>query len=310
MANSITQKKYTQSQKVKDAFDNYTNHKLNNKPSDYSFSGSELLNQTQDKYFNKENFSYDVSTDPLYTQYKEMYQTQGKKAMEDSVGNAISQTGGYGNSYAQTVGMSTYNDYMGELSNIIPELYSAAYSRYESELENLESKLGYLLDKDKSEYSKYLDSYKFYEDESDDLLKLYLSEYENDIDIQNSDWESAYKLAMAEQERELANAELGYKYHVSNLNNEQFNKELDLKKQQADDKNAQYWNDFNYTTRETLREDEIYALMSDGNLYDALRALDHKYVDNEVARYKALLMGFDKDYVDAYFSAQKKGGSK
>lgn len=47
-------------------------------------------------------FSYDVNGDPLYRQYAEQYQRQGKAAMEDTLGAAAGLTGGYGSSYATT----------------------------------------------------------------------------------------------------------------------------------------------------------------------------------------------------------------
>ncbi len=327
MATSLSKKKYTESQKVKNAFDEYNTYKNTQKPADYSFSDSELLKNTQDKYFNAEKFSYDVYSDPLYNQYKQLYVSEGKKAMENAIGNASAITGGYGNSYAQTAGNLAYNEHLDKLTNVIPELYSAAYSRYEDELDRIEKQLGYLADKDDTEYSRYLDQYKIYSDEVDALRNLYLQEYENDMEIQDSEWESAYKIAMAEQEKAIANANLGYKYYAARQDQAQFEAEMEYKQTQAanDDKyreeelriqrekvenaNEQYWNDYDYKTRETLREDEIYTLLKSGNKYDALCAIDHKYEDDEVAKYKAYLMGFDKKYVESYFKAKnKKGG--
>ena len=95
-----------------------------------------------------------------------------------------------------------------------------------------------------------------------------------------------------------------YKQEQAAKDNELKDYELRLKRMQIANENAQYWNDYNEKTRESIREDEIYALMKKGDMYEAICALDQKYQDNEVARYKALLMGFDKDYVDAYFNAQ------
>jgi len=330
-------KKYNESQKVKDAFEKYNTYKNTQKPKDYAFSDSDLLSQTQDKYFNADDFSYDVSKDPAYIQYKQLYQSNGKKAMEDFMGNASFLTGGYGNSYALTAGMNSYNEYMDKLNNVIPELYSAAYSRYESELDRLENKLGYLANKDKNEYGKYLDEYNIYSNEVDSLRDLYLSEYENDINIQDSEWEAAYKLAMAEQDKAMSDAELAYKYYASeqnkansdaelaykyytaNLDKEMFDKDLEYKKQSdATDnfyrffdllhdasKNSQSWAEFNEKNRETLREDEIYVILGKQGEYDALAALDMNYNSDEMVRNKALAMGIEKSYIDAYFEAKK-----
>lgn len=331
---SISEKKYKESEKVKNAYNAYSNYKKNNKPGEYSFSDQELLNNTQNKYLNTPDFSYDANTDPLYKQYESLYRTQGKKAMEDAIGEAASLTGGYANSYAQTAGNEAYTDYLSELNSLLPELYQTAYSKYSSDLDKLEDQLAYLSQKNESEYSKYLDSYNQYSDEVDKLFDIYLNEYKYDIELQDSEWEAAYKIAMAAQEKEIADAELeykyydsdqqkaisdannAYKYYAANLNNEQFNKELEYKTQVAKDdaeirktelrnKDNQYWNDYDTEQRnaQSMRDDEILTLLRNGNEYEAMVALDQKYTDKDVTRSKAILMGFDPDYVDSYIKA-------
>ncbi len=320
MASSLSQKKYNESEKVKKAYEDYINYKDSNKPSDYSFSDSGLLKKTQDKYFNMPDFSYDVQRDPIYRQYRQSYLTDGKKAMADSIGNSVSLTGGYGNSFAQNAGLSSYNSYVEKLNNVIPELYDAAYSRYESEFDRLEKQLGYLSDKNEKEYARYLDSYNIYSDEVDDLRSLYLKQYENDIDIQDSDWESAYKMAMAEQEKEREKAELAYKYYAEQLEQKRFDdeleyknnisssdekfreEELELERQKLENDREQYWNDFNYKNQTILREDEIYTLWLEGYVTEALRALEISCGNAESAKHKALLMGFNKKEVERYFN--------
>ena len=307
-------------EKVRKAYEDYLNYKDSNKPSDYSFSDSELLNQTQNKYFNMPDFSYDVQRDPIYRQYRQSYLTEGKKAMEDSIGKGASMTGGYSNSFAQNAGMSSYNNYVDKLNNVIPELYAAAYSRYESEFDRLEKQLGYLSDKNQQEYKRYLDSYNIYSDEVDDLRSLYLKEYESDIGIQDSEWESAYKIAMAEQEKELKNAELAYKYYAEQLQQKRFEQELEykntlssnddrlreleleLERQKLENESEEYWNDFKYKSETVLRDDEIYTLWLEGYVTEALRALEISCGNTESAKHKALLMGFNKKEVEKYFS--------
>ncbi len=336
MATNLTKKKYEESQKVEDAFQNYNDYKNNNKPQDFTFSDAELLTQTQNEFFNKEAFSYDVDSDPLYNQYKKNYIEQGKQAMEDSVGNASALSGGYGNSYAQTAGIKAYNSYLDKLNNIVPELYEAAYSRYNDELKTLESKLGYLTDKNKEEYSRYLDSYSIYENEVNALRDLYLSEYENDMAIQDSEWESAYKLAMKEQEKQIADAEIGYKYYAANLNQQQFDaklaaeqaqfdakmayqqsldeqedkyreQELRIERQKVVNENRQFWAEFDEKTKDYISQNELYIMQANGQLYDVMSALDYNYEDESTVRYKALVMGIDEDFIDSYFEAKYKG---
>jgi len=317
---TLQQKKYTESDKVKEAYQNYLDYKDSNLPNDYVFSQDELLKATQDELFNKEDFSYDVESDPLYGQYKSMYTDAGRSAMEDSVGNASALTGGYGNSYAQTAGISAYNAYLGKLNNVIPQLYDAAYSRYNDELDRLEHKLGYLSDQNKEEYSRYLDGYNAYTNEVNALRELYLREYDNDIAIQDSEWESAYKIAMAEQQREIANAELGYKYYAANQSQAQFEaqlayqKELDaanelyrqeqlaVERRKVVNQNSQFWAEFNSDHAEKYTTNELYALRGNEYWFDLIAALDYNYSDDEMVRLKALTLGVEPEYLDAYFA--------
>lgn len=99
------------------------------------------LTDTMNAIDNREKFSYDVNGDALYQQYKDQYINQGKMAMMDTMGQAAAMTGGYGNSYAQSVGQQAYQGYMQQLTDKIPELYSLALDKYNSEGQDLYNKL-------------------------------------------------------------------------------------------------------------------------------------------------------------------------
>ena len=71
-----------------------------------------------------------MNSDALYQQYRDLYTQQGQMAMMDTMGQAAAMTGGYGNSYAQTAGQQMYNQYLGKLNEVVPELYQQAYNRY------------------------------------------------------------------------------------------------------------------------------------------------------------------------------------
>lgn len=80
-----------------------------------------------------ESFTYDPMSDELYQMYQKQYMENGQLAMKDTMANAAILSGGYGNSYAQTVGQQVYNQHMSELDSMIPELYEAAYGRWRDE---------------------------------------------------------------------------------------------------------------------------------------------------------------------------------
>lgn len=86
-----------------------------------------------DKIMNRGTFSYDAESDPLYQQYRDQYTTLGKRAMRDTMGQAAALTGGYGSTYAQQAGQQSYDAYLARLNDVLPELYSDAYGRWQDE---------------------------------------------------------------------------------------------------------------------------------------------------------------------------------
>lgn len=87
-------------------------------------------------------FSYDFSTDPMFQNMLGSYQAMGQNAMKDTVAQSSALTGGYGNSWAQTAGQQTYNQYLQDAFNNLPEYYQLALSAYESERDALLDKYG------------------------------------------------------------------------------------------------------------------------------------------------------------------------
>ncbi len=281
--------KYKEDEKVKNAFKEYSNFKENEKPKSYSFSDSALLDKTKNEYMNTPSFSYDLNSDPLYQQYKDSYLREGKKAMEDTVGNASALTGGYANSYAVSAGAASYNNYVDKLNDVIPELYSLAYEGHKDSLDLLSNKLDYLTNKDKEEYSRYQDSYKNYTDELDSLRDFYLTSSENDRNTQKNEWDASYKNASLNQDKYEFEAEKDIKLKELLLKQEQ--QSLDREK-------------FDEETKEFFREDELYVMLGNGGYYNALRALDVNYDNDEVIKLRALSMGIPEDYIDSYIDAK------
>ena len=103
------------------------------------------------------DFSYDPSADPLYRQYRERYTALGKTAMEDAVGKAASLTGGYGSTYGEVAGKQQYDLWLSKLFDLMPELYSRAYSRYKDDADSLKTQYDLLTDKEESDYKRYRD---------------------------------------------------------------------------------------------------------------------------------------------------------
>ena len=111
-----------------------------------------------EQYENRDPFSYDFNSDALYQQYKDQYIQQGQMAMMDTMGQAAAMTGGYGNSYAQTVGQQAYNQQLGQLNEIMPELYQMAYERYGQEGQELLDMFNMYLGLSEQDYGRHQDS--------------------------------------------------------------------------------------------------------------------------------------------------------
>ena len=118
---------------------------------------SDMLKDIYNQIMNREKFSYDLNGDALYQQYKDKYIQQGKMAMMDTMGQAQAMTGGYGNSYAQSVGQQAYQSSLQNLNDIVPELYQLALNQYNQEGQELYNQAALLGQQEDREYGIHRD---------------------------------------------------------------------------------------------------------------------------------------------------------
>ena len=123
----------------------------------YQSTWQDQLRETANKILNREKFSYDMNGDALAQQYKNQYTQQGKQAMMDTMGQAAAMTGGYGNSYAQSVGQQAYQGYMQQMNDKIPTLYQMALDKYNAEGNQLLNNMSLMMQQDELEYGRYRD---------------------------------------------------------------------------------------------------------------------------------------------------------
>lgn len=100
---------------------------------DFTSSYDSQIRRLYDEIVNRPAFRYDPAGDPLYQSYRTQMVTEGRRAMRDTMGQAASLTGGYGSSYAQNVGQQEYEYYLQRLGQVMPQLYQAAWERYNAE---------------------------------------------------------------------------------------------------------------------------------------------------------------------------------
>ena len=143
-------------------YDNYDYAAVAAKPV-YKASYEEELRQVYDSIKDRPAFSYDAGSDPIYKKYRDDYVRQGRLAMKDSMGQASALTGGYGSSYAQSVGQQRYDEHLSDLGDIVPELYQLALSRYQAQGEALSERYDMLSRQRDEEYDRYKDQLQRYE---------------------------------------------------------------------------------------------------------------------------------------------------
>ena len=153
----FTYEDYVESEAVKGAGDALNAHNAN-KPGEYQSQWQSQLDGLMNQIMNREKFSYDLNGDALYQQYKDKYVQQGKLAMADTMGQAAAMTGGYGSSYAQSVGQQAYQGQLDNLNDVVPELYAMALDKYNREGQDLYNQYGMVMDRENTDYGRYRDT--------------------------------------------------------------------------------------------------------------------------------------------------------
>ena len=158
----------------------YLNQVQSRRPGEYKSQWDGELTELYNRIANRKPFSYDLGTDPVYQQYREQYQRQGRLAMQDTTGQAAALTGGYGSTYGEQVGQQAYNAYLQNLNDIVPDLYNAAYNRYRDEGTDLYNQYGLLSDRENQAYNRYRDTVNDYYSDLSDARSAYDSAYSRD----------------------------------------------------------------------------------------------------------------------------------
>lgn len=170
---------YQESDTVKQAQE-MLNQQLQQKPGEYQSTWQDQLNETISQILNRDKFSYDLNGDALYQQYKDQYVQQGKMAMMDTMGQAQAMTGGYGNSYAQSVGQQAYQGYLQQLNEVVPELYGMALDQYNQEGQDMYNQAALIAQMEDQDYGRYQDAMNAWLNERDYLAGRYDSERDYD----------------------------------------------------------------------------------------------------------------------------------
>ena len=104
---------------------------------DFKYSQDSAYKDVLDRIINQRSFSYDPSTDPLFSSYKKAYNREGARAAANALAAASAATGGRASSFANVAAQQQANYYAGKLADMIPTLRSQALNEYNNQYDQL-----------------------------------------------------------------------------------------------------------------------------------------------------------------------------
>ncbi len=187
---------YTPSTRVNSA-EQYLKMLQTQKPGEYTGQYTQSAQELLGKILSRGSFQYDANSDPLYQVYKDRYQMNGQRAMQDTMGQAAALTGGYGNTYAQAAGQQQYQQYMEGLNDIVPELQQQAYAQWQGEGDRLSGNYQLLQNADDTQYGRWTDRYNRWNNEVQSAQNAYDNAYSRDYEQYSGQQSAAYSTAMS-----------------------------------------------------------------------------------------------------------------
>lgn len=123
----------------KNDFENaYTQYRKNNPTiqdvfNEYKNTYGNRVEKALSRIENQKDFEYDLDDDPQYKAYKAAAERNAQKAHEDTMARMQAMTGGMANSNAIVAAAQARDAHLDTLNDRIPELYRAAYDRYNAD---------------------------------------------------------------------------------------------------------------------------------------------------------------------------------
>ena len=297
---------YKESGKVTDAWNMYE-QTLANKPGAFEYDLQDLYDGIMNDILNRGPFTYDINGDVLYQQYKDQYTLQGKQAMMDTMGQAAAMTGGYGNSYAQSVGQQTYQGYLQQLNDKVPELYQLALNRYIQEGEDLYNKYGMLSNDRQTKYGEHRDTVSDWKDDRSFYGNMYNTLSESDWNRYNANrnfdfgvyqegmdnWQFDYSMA---NDNYWNNKNFGYGQYTDNRN-------LSYTQHRDDVADTQYAEQFAYTKGRDAVADSQWEKQYEASLRSSSvgGGGDNKPITTSVSEYNSI-----NDYMKTNFTTEEQ----
>ena len=121
----------------------------------YKSAYSSAIDDLVSKAINRKPFKYNPATDEAYKAYARQYTMLGDQAAQNTLADVAAQTGGMPSSYAVTAANQQRSDYNQQLTNQIPSLMEAAYSKYKDEQNNLLANMSMMQDLDNAAFNRF-----------------------------------------------------------------------------------------------------------------------------------------------------------
>jgi len=209
---TITAGGYTPSAAVNEALGEL-NSVIARQPGQFRSGYYKELSGVMNDILGRKKFSYSIADDPMYKLYRQSYQSAGRRAMEDAMGQAAALTGGYGSSYSAAAGQQAYNRQLSALNDRIPELYRLSRDAYDAEGEALKQQYDMLNDAYQKEYGAYQDEFDRWLSERSAAQQRYDTELSGDLSLYADELER--QAAQQKLEMQQAEADREYFYNMA-----------------------------------------------------------------------------------------------
>lgn len=143
-------------------------------------------------------YQYDFNADQLYQDYKKGYMTEAQKAKNNVIKAGKTLTGGYPDTYVDSVAQQQYSNYMTEIGRLAPAFENLAYSQHMMENEDALKQASMLAELSDTEYGRYRDLI----GDAQDNRKYEFNNYKYDTGSEADQAQLANKLDTANKEYE------------------------------------------------------------------------------------------------------------
>ena len=270
---------------------------------DFNYKNQTAYDEAMNAILNRKGFTYDINGDALYQQYKDNYMRQGKLAMQDTMGQAAALTGGYGNSYATSVGNQAYQGYLAQLNDIIPELHNLALNTYNAEGERLNNNYNLLATDREAERALYADKYNqlvadrgYYSDNYNNAYNQDYTKWNDNRTYDTSQYWNEYNTGYQAERDAIADAQWQKQFDESIR---QYNETMAFNKAQAakGGNGGNNGNDdggdggYTYTTNDNTKSVKSQLMSQAGMRYGSSMSKDKNgnWVDNNESKRKAYI---------------------